>query len=101
MEAISSAVFQREDALRRHQELLQELQVKRLQEKLLQVLMGSEARDETGMGFYIDQLALQDVSQAEKSWLKAVQTDTGAAMPSGGVYDSLNSVIAAFNSARS
>ena len=97
MEGISAASLQTEEAIRRRQQLLQELHVKRLQEKLLQSIMGAEAMEEAGLGFYIDQLSLNNVSLAEKAWLKALEGESGIPLQENGVYDSLTSVLAAFN----
>ena len=87
-----------EEALKRHQELLQELNTRRLQEKLLKSIMGADALEDTGgMGFFIDQLALSEVSQLEKRWLSSLERETGVNLQGSEVFQSLTSVLAQFN----
>ncbi len=87
-----------EEAIKRHQELLRELNTRRLQEKLIKSIMGSDALEDTGgMGFFIDQLALSDVSQLEKRWLDTLERETGVPLSGSEVFQSLTSVLAQFN----
>jgi hypothetical protein len=74
-----------EEALKRHQQLLQELHTRRLQEKLLKSIMGAEAlEDPAGLGFFIDQLALNDVSALEKRWLSTLEREAGIPLQGSG-----------------
>ena len=87
-----------EEAIKRHQQLLAELTTRRLQTQLLQSMMGSDAtEDSSSLSYFMDQLALNDVSQLEKRWLSSLERETGMTLQNSEVYQSLTSLLTDFN----
>ena len=94
----ASTTAMSEEAIRRQQELLRDLNVRRLQEKLLKSIVGEESVDDSGsFSYFMDQLSLQEVSKAEKAWLAQLQNDTGVEFQKSDVYSSLTSMLTQFN----
>ncbi|MNX16978.1 hypothetical protein D3C86_468540 [compost metagenome] len=88
-----------EEAIRRHQKLLSELNIRRLQEQLLKSIVGSDSlEDSSSFSYFMDQLALNDVSQLEKQWLSSLERETGMTFQKSEVYQSLTSLLTQFNS---
>ena len=94
----ASASSLNEEAIRRHQKLLTELNIRRLQEQLLKSIVGSDSlEDSSSMSYFMDQLALNDVSQLEKRWLSSLERETGMTFQNSEVYQSLTSLLTQFN----
>lgn len=90
-----------EEALRRQQEKLRELNILRLQEKLLKSIVGDDSlEDSTSHSYFMDQLSLYQVSEAEKAWLKQLERDSGVKMERSDVYNHLSSLLTQFNAAK-
>jgi len=95
----ASTTSYNEEAIRRQQEMLRELNVRRLQEKLLKSIAGDESLEDTGsLSYFMDQLSLQQVSQAEKAWIAQLERDSGVKIQQSDVYNSLTSLLTQFNS---
>ena len=87
-----------EEAIQRHQQLLRELNIRRLQEQLLKSIVGSDSLDDSSsFSYFMDQLALNDVSQLEKRWLSTLERETGMTFEKSEVYQSLTSLLTQFN----
>ncbi len=87
-----------EEAIRRQQEMLRELNIRRLQEQLMKAIAGGDSlEDSSSLSYFMDQLSLQQISQTEKAWIAQLERDTGVNFQQSDVYNSLTSLLTQFN----
>lgn len=87
-----------EAAVRRHQERLRDLNIRQLQERLLRAIMGEEAAgDSSSLAYFVDQLALHDVSAAQKAMRQDLEREAGLSLQGTEVFGALGAALIQFN----